>query len=451
MQKIFSVKNDLSPLIKLAIPLALTGLMQAAIWFFQTLFLARVSVETLAASSLVSWFFGTLAVVLFGTLSSVNILVAYKHGANDHEGIIHVARDGIILAILLVIPSFFLLWNMADVFAWMGQSKSVVLLARAYLHSLSWGISADFITVACFEVMIGLGHTRVVLVFSTLFVLLNTFFSYALILGKLGFPNLGMAGAGWAMSISYWITFVIFITYIFSKKIYRYYFRDVFSLAQTNYLLELLKLGFPMGLMYCVEVGFFFVLAIMMGLLGSQYQAANQVALQYLSLIINLVFAIAQAITVRMGFLLGAEQPKSAEKAAYLGVGLSAALGVVAAIFYWVLPGLLIAVDVNIHDPKNAEFVVLSRSFLAICAWYQLIEAVRIAFFGALRGLKDTNFSLISSVIGFWFIAMPLGYWLAIYLKFGSLGFWWAMILGSVVSALMLGQRFRMKVLVAIK
>jgi len=123
MQKIFRIKNDLSPLIKLAVPLAVTALVQSSIWFFQTLFLAHVSVETLAASSLVNWFFGTVAVILFGTLSSINILVAYKHGANDDEGIMRVARDGILLAILLVIPAIFLLWNMADLFAWMGQSR----------------------------------------------------------------------------------------------------------------------------------------------------------------------------------------------------------------------------------------------------------------------------------------------------------------------------------------
>ncbi len=445
MQKIFRIKNDLSPLIKLAVPLAVTALVQSSIWFFQTLFLAHVSVETLAASSLVNWFFGTVAVILFGTLSSINILVAYKHGANDDEGIMRVARDGILLAILLVIPAIFLLWNMADLFAWMGQSRSVVVLARAYLNALFWGLLGDFITMAFFEVMIGLGHTRAILVFSTLFVLLNIFLSYTLILGRFGFSQLGMAGAGWAMAISYWITFVIFLAYLWSRKMYRYYFRDIFKLVPTQHIVELFKLGIPMGGMYFVEVGFFFILALMMGLLGSQYQAANQVALQYLNLVINIVFAIAQAITVRMGHLLGSDQPKSAEKAAYVGIGLSVIVAFVSAITYWVLPELLIAVDVNIHDPKNAKFVELARNFLAICAAYQFIEAIRITYFGALRGLKDTHYSLISSLIGFWFISIPIGYLLAIYFKFGGLGFWWAMILGSVMSALLLAQRFRKK------
>lgn len=446
MQKLFSIKSDLAPLLKLVVPLALMAVIQSSIWFFQTVFLARLGVQTLAASSLVTWFFGTIAVVLFGTLSSINILVAYKHGAKDDAGISRVARDGIILAILLVIPAIFLLWNMADVFAWLGQPQSVVILARAYLHALSWGLLADFVTMAFFEVMIGLGYTRIILVFSTLFVILNIFLSYALILGKFGFAKLGMAGAGWAMTISYWIIFFIFLVYIFSRKTYRYYFRDVFKLIKTQYVSELFKLGIPMGGMYFVEVGFFFILALMMGLLGSQYQAANQVALQYLNLTINIVFAVAQAITVRMGYFLGAEQAPVAQRAAYAGISLSAFVTLIAAVIYLVLPEVLISVDIDIHDPKNLELIKLSRDFLIICTLYQFVEALRIAFFGALRGLKDTHFSLITSIIGFWAISIPLGYWLAVYYKLGGLGFWWAMILGSSISALLLWWRFRSKI-----
>ncbi len=67
--------NDLNPLLKLAVPLALTGIINSSVFFFETLFLAHVDQQTLAAGALVSWLFGVLATILFGTLGSINILI----------------------------------------------------------------------------------------------------------------------------------------------------------------------------------------------------------------------------------------------------------------------------------------------------------------------------------------------------------------------------------------
>src|SRR5687768_7594070 len=110
------IKNDLVPVLKLAIPLALTGIVGASASFFQTLFLAHVDQQTLAAGALVSWLYATFAVILFGILSSINVLISHKHGANDDLGIALVVRDGLLLTILLTIPAFLLFWNMAPIF-----------------------------------------------------------------------------------------------------------------------------------------------------------------------------------------------------------------------------------------------------------------------------------------------------------------------------------------------
>jgi len=65
--------NNLKPLIRLAIPLVITGVMQSSVFFFQTLFLARLGQQSLAAGALVIWVFATVYVILFGILSSINV------------------------------------------------------------------------------------------------------------------------------------------------------------------------------------------------------------------------------------------------------------------------------------------------------------------------------------------------------------------------------------------
>jgi MATE family multidrug resistance protein len=446
MKNIISTKDDVYPLLKLAVPLALTGLVQSATWFFEILFLAHLGSATLAAGSLVSWFFGTLAVIMFGALSSINILVAHKHGANDVEGISLIARDGLILAIILTIPAILLLWNMAPIFSLFGQSDSVVALASSYLHALAWGILANFISMACLEVLIGVSKARVILIFSILSVSLNIICSYVFIFGKFGFSAYGIAGAGWGMTISYWMILVVLFIFISINKSCRVYFRNIFKFNSSFHLIELLQIGIPMGAMYCVEVAFFFALTLLMGLIGSDLQAANQVAMQYLELCMSMIFALSQAITVRMGHLIGADDIYSAKMAAYLGIAIAVLLNVIIAIFYWLTPDMLISIDFDIHNSDNSGLISMIKQFLAICAVFQIIESARIAYFGSLRAIKDTKFTMLTSIISFWCIALPIGYLLAMHLHIGGAGYWWGMVMGAGFSVVLLQWRFKSRI-----
>ncbi|MBL7481145.1 MATE family efflux transporter [Legionella bononiensis] len=439
-------KDNFYPLIKLAIPLALTGLMQSSVWFFETMFLARLGPDILAAGSLVSWLFGTVVVILFGTLSSINILVAHKHGADDTKGILHVVRDGFWLALLLALPIFLLFWNMSPLFLVFGQSPAIVQLAKTYLHAMAWGVLPNVVMIALLEVIMGLGRARFILVFNIISVTLTIFFSFAFIFGRFGFPPLGIAGAGWGLTTSYWITTVFLTLYVITNKNYSCYFRLLLKPTKPSYLIELVRIGVPMGMMYCVEVAFFFALTLIMGSFGSLVISANQIALQYLGTLMSLIFSLAQSITVRMGHLLGSGNKASAERTGYIGILIAASLMLLVAIIYWTIPTALINIDFDVHNSNNRELVRIATQLLTISALFQLIEAIRIALFGALRALKDTHFTLGISIISFWGVALPLGYFMASHMNLGGAGLWWGMVLGAGFSVLLLLWRFKVKI-----
>ncbi len=441
-----ALKNNVYPLLKLIIPLALTGLIQSAVWFFETIFLAHLSPETLAAGSLVSWAFGTVVVILFGTLSAINILVAHKYGAQDEQGILLVVRDGFWLAILLAIPTFVLFWNMSSLFSLVGQSQAIVLLAKTYLHAMAWGILPNVIMIALLEVIMGLGRARLILVFSILSVSLTILFSFSLIFGKFGLPMLGIAGAGWGLTISNWITVLFIGGYALTNRNYKRYFGYLLKPTKPSYFVELLHIGAPMGLMYCVEVAFFFALTLIMGLFGGLVIAANQIALQYLGTLMAVIFSTAQAITVRMGHLLGAGDKVAAEQSAYVGILISMLFMLLVAICYWCFPTQLISLDFDVNNPGNSEIVHFATQFLMVSALFQIFEAIRISLFGTLRALKDTRFTLFISILSFWGIALPVGYFMATRLDFGGVGLWWGMVVGAGFSVLLLLLRFKSKI-----
>ena len=140
-------KNDINPLLKLAIPLILTGLIESASPFFGTMFLAELGHGELAAGALVRGLFFALMAVIWGILTTVSVLVAQKHGEKNEKAVSQILRDGTILSLLLIPPAFLLLWYAAPIFLLFGQSQSVVALAQDYLHALAWGLLPDFMAV----------------------------------------------------------------------------------------------------------------------------------------------------------------------------------------------------------------------------------------------------------------------------------------------------------------
>lgn len=442
--QVSTLKANLAPLLKLAIPLCLTGITQSAVFFFETLFLAHLNEQALAAGALVSWLCGTIAVVSFGILSAINIIISHQYGAKDEEGIRKSIRDGLLLACLLTLPTFLLYWNIAPIFLVLGQNPSIVALASSYLHALAWGTLPNCLMFALLEFLMGIGHARIIMLFTFCSVSLNILLSYLLIFGIGGLPALGIAGAGWGMTLSFWVSTLFLFVYIVMNKRYRHYFENITWFSKPLFLWEMLRLGIPMGLMYCIEVGFFFALTLLMGLLGTETLAANQIVMQYLGILMASIFSLAQAVTIRMGHLLGQRNYTQAEEANRLGLYLSGTYMSIVALIFWCFPKALISLDLDIHSNANAEIVILAQGFFAIAAIFQIFEALRISLFGGLRGLKDTRFTLLTSILSFWCLALPLGYFLS-KTRLQASGFWWGMLLGSIFSFLLLQWRFKIR------
>lgn len=432
-------------LLVLAIPLIMSGVIETSVGFFSNIFLAHLGATSLAAGALVNWVFLTLMVIIWGTLSAITTLVARYYGAKKNDEIAYVLYAGLLLASVLMLPAMLLLWNLSPIFLFFGQAPAAVKLAQFYLHGLTWAIIPDFIITVLLQFVAGLGRTKTNLTFSLLFVPLSIFFNYSLMFGKFGFPNLGIAGIGWGAALTFWIITLGFCVYFCLSKTYRIYFKFPRWQKIVPQLLEIFQVGLPLGLTFFFEIGFFLAMSILMGRISADTLSANQIALQFFWLFSIVTFALAQGITIRVGHSVGQNNKKAVNNATFVGVFYSTIFMVLVAIVYWGFPEKLIAMDFNLHDAKNASIVRLAKEFLALAALVQLFEAPRFALFGALRGLKDTRFTLFTSVLIFWIIALPLG---AIALSYGFAGYgiWWATILAEIIGIFLLVWQYRRKV-----
>jgi MATE family multidrug resistance protein len=448
MSNLINQKTFLSEsriLLVLAIPLIMSGLIETSVGFFSNIFLAHLGTDSLAAGALVNWVFTTIMVIVWGTLSAITTLVARHYGRQDLEQIQNVLCAGLLLAIVLMLPSMILLWNLTPIFLFFGQEPSTVLLAKPYLHGLTWAIIPDLIYTIAMQFVAGLGRTKINMGFSLLFVPLCIFFNYALVFGAFSFPKLGIAGIGWGTALSFWIIAILFSLYFFLKKDLRIYLHFPQRQHIMTALKEIFQVGLPLGLMYCVEIGFFLAMTVLMGLINQNTLSANQVTLQFFWLFSIVTFALAQGITIRVGHSLGKNDKKAIHYATYIGLVYGLAYTLIVAIVYWKFPNTLIGIDFNPHDPKNLNIVHLAKEFLIIAALVQIVEAIRFVYFGSLRGLKDTKFSLLNSILIFWIVALPLAY-LTTFFDLAGPGIWWATLLGEIIGIPLLIRRYHRKI-----
>jgi MATE family multidrug resistance protein len=84
---------------------------------------------------------------------------------------------------------------------------------------------------------------------------------------------------------------------------------------------------------------------------------------------------------------------------------------------------------------KEEIVIVIAVKLLIIAAFFQLADGIQAIGLGTLRGVEDVKIPTIITTINYWFITIPLCYYLGIKLQWGAAGVWYGYLIGlSLVS-----------------
>ena len=89
----------------------------------------------------------------------------------------------------------------------------------------------------------------------------------------------------------------------------------------------------------------------------------------------------------------------------------------------------------------SAAIVPIAATLIPLAGVFQVFDGIQAVGIGVLRGLADTRFALVVNVLGYWVLAVPLGYWLAFSQGLGAAGLWWGLTLGLALVAIVVGLR----------
>jgi len=427
----------------LAIPLAAAQLAQAATNFFDTLMMGWLGTQNLAAGALGAVPFSTLLLIITGIISVVGALAAVAFGSGEIDRVSHLTSQGLWLSIALSIPVMVLIWYFSPLLLQMGQEPSNVILAETYLRTIVWGFPAAVGFAVLKNIVSALNRPHSVMVITVSGVLLNVVGNYVLMFGKFGFPALGLAGIGWASTISFWVTFVAAASFILINQKLRSYklFRHLLHF-DIKVFGELVRLGWPIGVLFAIETGLFAVTALLMGYLGTDTLAAHQIALQTAAITFMVPVGISYATTMRVGQMVGRNDADGARLSGYVGIAIGAGFMCCTALLFWNIPNKIVAMYIDTNNPANLTVMKTAISLLGIAAMFQIFDGIQVIAAGALRGLKDTKVPMLIGFFSYWCVGLFSGYIMGIQLHWGGVGLWLGLVLGLAFASVILTWRF---------
>lgn len=442
IQKTHSIKSEIKENLSISFPLITSQLIYSSSSFIGTAMIAHLGEDQLAASVLVSSIWWTLSVLFFGILNSTSVLVAHQYGAKNYKGISDIMGQSFILGALITIILIAILSTMPLLLRFTNQPPDVLKYSYDYMISILWTIPGLVILVIIEHFLAGINRTKMVLRISILVVPIEIPIIYILIFGKFGFPKCGIAGIGYGFAITYTLTSIFLVSYLLRSKQYQPFaiFKNIFTLHKS-YLKELIVIGLPMGMMHIIEVSTFAVATLWISKFGTTTLAAHQIVLQYLGLAITIVFAMSQAVTVRVGHEVGRQDLSGVRYASFVGMMLNAVCIIVIAILFYLIPDVFIRLDLDLSKPENFGLAKEAASLLWIGGVLMIFDNFRINGFGALRGLKDTRIPMYSSLLGFWVVGLSLSYLFAFPLHLSAAGVWWGLTIGIASAAIVINLR----------
>ncbi|HKJ42874.1 MAG TPA: MATE family efflux transporter [Sunxiuqinia sp.] len=430
--------------LNLAFPVVLSQIGQVTVSLADNMMVGHVGTTQLAAASFAINIFHLGMLMGVGITMGLTPLVGQvfsqkkedEVGAYLKNGLVVHGLSTLVIGIIMAIASLFL--NR------MGQPDAVVRLAIPYYLLLVASLFPMLFFYSFKQFLEGIGNTKIAMFITLTSNVINIILNYLLIFGKLGFPELGLNGAGIATLIARLCMPLMLVSVAMRNKKLRNEFRLAYhAKIQKQKLKKIFSVGLPIGLQIIIEVLMFSVGAIIMGWISKEALAAHQVAMGLISVTYMISLGIGAGTTIYVSHEKGLSHYQKMRQTIYssfhLVVTFMAVMGLVFALLRYQLPLLFTT------DPK---VIVVSASLLIVAAMFQIFDGVQVILIASLRGVSDVKHPMFMAFISYILFGLPVSYLLGIVLNFGALGVWLGFLVGLAVAAGLFALRLRKHLMV---
>ncbi len=383
-------------LLTLAGPLVLSQMGVMIMQIVDAVFLARYSESAIAAIGPSGLTFWILCGLFTGMVGYTSTFVAQHIGARQPRRAGAVVWQGIYLAALAGLVLAAVSPAAGPLFRAMGHAPAVCRDEIVYFQILCWGGVSILLSSAISGFYAGRNDNLTLMAGHLAGGVANAVFAALLIFGRCGFPELGMAGAAWALIIGHALQVAILGALLFKPSLRRHFSTWAGRTPDPALVLRLAGHGFSNGVRLVIEVAAWTVFLAIIGRIDADGLAASNIAWRINGMAFFPVIGLSIAVSMLVGQAQGAGRPDLSRRVVLRGLLLGEAWMVAAILPMVLCPGILIRLfftDATLVSALHATTVILLR-FVAV---YCLVDNVNIILMGMLAGAGDTRWLLITS------------------------------------------------------
>ena len=426
-------------ILRIGLPIMLGQACVIILAFADNIMIGWHSVDELAASSFVNNVMNLFILTELGFATGMTPMIGADNGTGNIKGIGITVKNGLVtngiiggISIILLTIIYFCLDHFGQAPELMPYIKPYfAIIGISTLFALGFNVLKQFTDGIC----------RPMISMTLLMIgnLLNIFGNWVLIYGKLGFPEMGLTGAGISTLVSRALILLVFVVFIFkSKKMNEYARAFKETLLSRGEMKTVFKMGYPVGIQMALESSTFTFAAVMAGWLGVIQLAAHQVVITISQLFFLMMQGLSFAVSILVSNAFGRKDLGSvreyARKGYFMTLGISATLSALLYCFRYQAAGIF-------TDSPEVSAMAVSLFFLLFA--YQFGDGLQLCFANVLRGIQDVRPIMYAAFVSYYLIAIPSAYVLGFKTSLGIHGIWLGFPIGLTLAGIFFYARYR--------
>ena len=441
-KQVKKIKDDV---LKIALPVLVELFLGTLFGMIDMMMLGRIKNPQIAAASIAA--VGITNQPLFIGLSLVQALnvggtamVARYVGSKKYDRIETVIKHVVLLnLVLLVIPLFILgMLFTENIMGFLGAEQDAIQVGHNYFKVIMIGFIFQAFNLSISAVLRGIGDTKTPMKINLKANMVNVIGNALLIYGLLGFPKLGVTGAGISTCLSQIIASIFLGRYILkTDSVVKVNLKNPFK-YDKNIIYNLIKIGVPASLeQIAFRVGVLLFVK-MVASLGTVAFATHQICLNILGLSFTPGQAFGIAASSLVGKSLGANELYEAENYIKQSRKIGSIISTTMAVLFFFFGAQI--VSLYTQDP---EIIKSASTILKVIAFVQPFQSSQLIIAGGLRGAGDTVWTLVATFVGVLILRVLFAYLFVNVLGMGLIGAWIAMFVDQFARWVVIYIRFR--------
>jgi len=414
-------------LIRVAIPIALSNLVQSSYDIVNALWLGQLGEEAIASVTASGPIFGVLISLGSGLSTAGAVLIAQNAGAKRLDALDHIAAQTLLMVAAMAL-AFTILGLVASppLLRLIGVEPEIAALANTYLVIRYVGMIPMFAFMAIQAMLQAVGEVRFAMRVQIASLFLNAALDPILIFGFGPVPAFGVAGAATATVASQMIALLIVLHHLLAGRsalhLRAHHFRPDFQ-----HIWLATGLGVPASVEQAIRTFsslLLMSLAASFGTIGlASYGVGTRLLFFWFTPIIGLSIAAATVVGQNIGAGRIDRAETAARIAAWLGFGTLTLVGLVHLPF---VPQIMAALA-----PGEADVIENASTFAYIYLPFMGLGTAGQVMLGVFRGAGSTRQSMALSIAQQWLFQMPAALALALWTPLGIEGIWWSYPVGG--------------------